>query len=128
MAKKIRKRRLVGRFFLTVELSSDGAESDACTHLVTVQNTTTIVSDLKVFSRVLDGSLEQTSSSNERDFEYSFDGLFERPLTRSRKVYYSPTETGEVRVHTEKVSSCGDVSTSWSESLVDPIIEVFGRR
>jgi len=129
MKKPIRKHQLVGRMFVTIELKPTPASAaiQGCAHEVEVENTTTIVHDVIVHSKVLEGTLAG-AGQNSDEIELRFNDLLDSPSRKTAMVGWSFSDPKTIRIHTLKISTKCDIDPTWADDLVDPVIEETGKK
>ena len=127
MKKTVRKRKLVGRLFVVVELKPTpaNAATPGCLHEIEIENTTTILTDAFVHSKVLEG-VPDGATQSATDIQHQFTNLLDAPVRKSQLVAWS-ADLSSVKVHTHKVVRKYDDDPDWIEDLLEPIIEVTGK-
>lgn len=129
MSKVARERRMIGRFFLTVELKIQPSATNARqtgSYEVEIENTTTIVNDVVVYANVRDGQLLETDQVAP-EIKYEFKGLYIEPARKKAALAWPQIDPKLIRVHTEKLSHKEEEEQSWSSLLIEPIIELSKR-
>lgn len=128
MRKAVRKHRLVGRLFLTLELkpTAPSAATPGCLHEIEIENTTTILHDVTVFSNVVDG-IPSAPGQNIAEIQHHFAGVLDEKVRTSRAIGWTDTDPKSIRIHTHKLSCRRDDDPDWADDLIDPIVELSGK-
>jgi hypothetical protein len=115
--------------FLTVEMkrTSRSAPVQGCSYEIEVENTTTVVHDVVIHSKVIDGT-PSGLGQNSNNIQLSFTDLLDSPVRRKALIAWSSSKPSVVRAHAFKLSRKCDVDSSWTDDIVDPIIETMAER